>query len=281
MRYSRIAHPPDQTYISTTAVLCGEFLKLTVASMITFVVDCGSDVRRFRDLLRVEFIDNRKDFLKLFVPSGLYVVQNNLQFIATSNLPAEIFQVLTNMKIVTTAIFSVIMLGKAQTKLQWGSIIALTAGIAIVQLSQSKSSSVSENQNKMIGLICVLSSACTSGFAGVYFEKVLKSTSSSVWVRNIQLAIIGIGFSSVACIANDYDKIEELGFFYAYDNIVAMVIILSALGGLVVAVVVKYADNVLKGIYVCTHVCLFVQMLSFTSCFLFDFSLVYYALYGQ
>ena len=247
MRYSRIAHPPDQTYISTTAVLCGEFLKLLVAGLISFFNDSGSDVRKFRELMRHEFVDNRKDFLKLFVPSGLYVVQNNLQFVATSNLPAEIFQVLANMKIVTTAVFSVTMLGKAQTRLQWASIIALTAGIGVVQLSQTSSGNVNENQNKMLGLICVLASACTSGFAGVYFEKVLKTTNSSVWVRNIQLAIIGIGFSSVACIANDYDKIALQGFFHGYDYIVLMVITLSALGGLVVAVVVKYADNVLKG----------------------------------
>ena len=247
MRYSRIAHPPDQTYIATTAVLSGEFLKLITSSLISFVVDCGCDIRRFRDLMRVEFVDNRKDFLKLFVPSGLYVIQNNLQFIATSNLPAEIFQVLTNMKIVTTAIFSVTMLGKEQTRVQWGSILALTAGIAVVQLSQTKGGNIHDNQNKMLGLICVITSACTSGFAGVYFEKVLKSTTSSIWVRNIQLAIIGIGFSSVACIASDYDKIEAQGFFFGYDKIVAAVITLSALGGLVVAVVVKYADNVLKG----------------------------------
>ena len=247
MRYSRIAHPADQAYITTTAVLVAEVLKLLTSSILCFGLDCNFDIRRFRDLLRVEFVDGRKEFLKLFVPSGLYVVQNNLQYIATSNLPAEVYQVLSNMKIVTTAIFSVLMLSKKQTSLQWTSIIALTLGIAIVQVSQSKGSSRGENQNQFLGLIAVLSAACTSGFAGVYFEKVLKSTNSSIWLRNIQLALIGLGFGSVACIASDYDKIVEKGFFYGYDLIVMAVIFLAALGGLVVAVVVKYADNVLKG----------------------------------
>ncbi len=40
---------------------------------------------------------------------------------------------------------------------------------------------------QMIGLGAVLSSTLTSGFAGVYFEKILKTGPTSVWIRNIQL----------------------------------------------------------------------------------------------
>ena len=247
MRYSRISHSSDQSYITTTAVFVAEMIKLVISSILCFSYDCKLDMNRFKDLLRVEFIDGRKEFFKLFIPSGLYVIQNNLQYIATSNLPAEVYQVLANMKIVTTALFSVMMLGKKQSSLQWFSILALTLGIGIVQVSQGKDSGKVSGQNKILGLICVLSGACTSGFAGVYFEKVLKSTNSSIWLRNIQLAIIGIGFSGITCIASDYEAIKSKGFFFAYDSIVWIVILLAASGGLVVAVVVKYADNVLKG----------------------------------
>lgn len=38
-----------------------------------------------------------------------------------------------------------------------------------------------------VGLVAVLVACCSSGFAGVYFEKILKETKQSVWVRNIQL----------------------------------------------------------------------------------------------
>ena len=40
---------------------------------------------------------------------------------------------------------------------------------------------------QLIGLTAVLSSTLTSGFAGVYFEKILKTGPASVWIRNIQL----------------------------------------------------------------------------------------------
>jgi UDP-sugar transporter A1/2/3 len=39
----------------------------------------------------------------------------------------------------------------------------------------------------------------------------------------------------------------ERGFFQGYSPVVALVICLQALGGLVVAAVIKYADNILKG----------------------------------
>jgi hypothetical protein len=39
----------------------------------------------------------------------------------------------------------------------------------------------------MMGFGAVLSATLTSGFAGVYFEKILKTGPTSVWVRNIQL----------------------------------------------------------------------------------------------
>lgn len=46
---------------------------------------------------------------------------------------------------------------------------------------------------------------------------------------------------------NDGPKVTEKGFFFGYDYVVWTVICLQSFGGLVVAVVVKYADNILKG----------------------------------
>lgn len=40
--------------------------------------------------------------------------------------------------------------------------------------------------------------------------------------------------------------ISEKGFFWGYDSFVWFTVIQNALGGLLVAVVVKYADNILK-----------------------------------
>lgn len=41
--------------------------------------------------------------------------------------------------------------------------------------------------SQFVGLMAVLTACFSSGFAGVYFEKILKETKQSVWIRNIQL----------------------------------------------------------------------------------------------
>lgn len=45
---------------------------------------------------------------------------------------------------------------------------------------------------KTLGLTAVILACCTSGFAGVYFEKILKGQKVSVWMRNIQLGLFSI-----------------------------------------------------------------------------------------
>lgn len=41
--------------------------------------------------------------------------------------------------------------------------------------------------SQFVGVMAVLVACCSSGFAGVYFEKILKESKQSVWIRNIQL----------------------------------------------------------------------------------------------
>lgn len=153
------------------------------------------------------------------------------------------------LKILTTALFSVMMLGKPLSRLQWLALFILFCGVALVQVqpSDSSSSKVPVEQRPLLGLVAVLVQCCLSGFAGVYFEKILKGTNQSIWLRNVQLGIIGSVIGLITMEINDGPKVTEKGFFFGYDYVVWTVICLQSFGGLVVAVVVKYADNILKG----------------------------------
>ena len=66
-------------------------------------------------------------------------------------------------------------------------------------------------------------------------------------MRNIQLSILAIPLGIFVCFTKHGAGIAENGFFFGYDLFVVYLVFLNATGGLLVAVVVKYADNILKG----------------------------------
>jgi drug/metabolite transporter (DMT)-like permease len=195
MRYTIVFSPPGERYFTSTAVLNAEIMKFFISLAACFYFDCGGSTKEFQELVQKELIDNKIDWLKLTVPSLLYTVQNSLQYVSMALLSAPVFQVLYQMKIITTALFSVLLLAKRITGFQWFSVVALAAGVSLVQLSQLDDNADNKS-NSLAGLISVLLSCLTSGFAGVYFEMVLKSSNASIWLRNIQLSLIG-GFLSL------------------------------------------------------------------------------------
>ncbi len=75
-------------------------------------------------------------------------------------------------------------------------------------------------------------------FAGVFFEGVLKHSTVSLWVRNIQLASYGVIVGLMgAYMGPDRRDIEENGFFYAYSWTVWGSVALNSGGGIIVALV--------------------------------------------
>jgi UDP-sugar transporter A1/2/3 len=74
----------------------------------------------------------------------------------------------------------------------------------------------------------------------------LKGSQTTLWVRNIQLGTLGF-IGSIAISLLDYDIIQSKGFFYKWDYLTVLVVLNQAIGGLVVAIVVKYADSIMKG----------------------------------
>lgn len=124
---------------------------------------------------------------------------------------------------------------------------------ASLQVQQEKTKESSNmggggvEQNYGAGLVAVVISCLSSGFAGVYFEKILKGSSASVWVRNVQLGIFGTALGLLGLWWRDGAAVARRGFLFGYTGMVWCVVCNQALGGLLVAVVVKYADNILKG----------------------------------
>ncbi|CAK8985599.1 UDP-N-acetylglucosamine transporter (Golgi UDP-GlcNAc transporter) (Solute carrier family 35 member A3), partial [Durusdinium trenchii] len=240
MRYSRLPREgSNELYLVSTAVLSGEAMKILVSLVL------ASFSYSPREIWHLFF---SRDALTMLIPAALYSFQNGLQYVAASNLDVSVCQVLYQMKLVTTALFSVTMLGRQLSRNQWLGILACAAGVAVVQLATVETQhNASENQQVWVGFLAVTTACVTSGLAAVYTEKIFKTGNTSLWVRNMHLAAWSLLAVGGAMYLKDGSKISQKGFFFRWDLIVCIVVLLQALGGMAVAVVAKYADNISKG----------------------------------
>lgn len=244
LRFTRTISSGEM-YFSTTAVFLTEVIKLLL-SLGMLTKEMGS-LGRLKNTLVDNIVFSPKELLKLSVPSVVYAIQNNMAFVALSNLDAAVYQVTYQLKIPCTALCTVLMLHRSLSRLQWFSVFMLCGGVILVQWKPAEVTKVQIEQNPFVGFVAVAIAVLCSGFAGVYFEKVLKSSDTSLWVRNIQMYLSGILVTIIGVYMTDGEQILEKGFFYGYTPWVCFVVFLASVGGLYTSVVVKYTDNIMKG----------------------------------
>jgi len=93
----------------------------------------------------------------------------------------------------------------------------------------------------LVGFLAALGACFASGFGGVYMEMVLKGSSTSIWLRNAQLAIFGASTATWVVLQEG-----EVNLTRGYTPWVWLMAFTVASGGLLVAAVLKYADNILR-----------------------------------
>ena len=230
-------------FLNSSAVTFCEVLKLIISFIVVIFKERSSTFKH----LKVAIFEKNTEFLKLSIPALLYALQNNLIFLAVENIPASVFLILSQTKLLLAAIFSILLLNRKFSIQQWISLVLLTVGITIVQLSDLPSDNLKKTQKPLIGIAAVFISCFSSGFAGVYFEKMLKNSKVDLFTRNIQLGTFGLIFSLIGMALKDWKRILKKGIFHGYTNLAWSVVGVQAIGGIVVSLVVNYADNVLKG----------------------------------
>ncbi len=263
-RYTRDSKKEEDLYVVNHLIIITEFVKFVLANVLEYKVTNGQLMKSIKE----NIIDQPIDALKITIPSLLYLLQNTLLYVALSNLSAPMFQVTYQSKLLTTALVSVIMLQRKYSLKQWICLTTLGMGVATVVLGakeksadeDASASSPSDEdkppQSLAKGLSAVSVACLCSALAGVYFEKVLKKSTTnangdqkkpvSLWMRNIQMAFFSViiaFFNAFNATGSDATK----PFMHGFDFWVWMVVLLQAGGGLLVAAVIKYADNVLKG----------------------------------
>lgn len=285
----RAARTQEEKFSTSVAVTVAEVLKLVTCLAVLWFEE--SSIHQAYSSIKTHILDDHMGTLKVAVPSFVYYIQNNLLYVGSTHLDAATSQVVYQLKILTTAIFSVFMLGKRLTKLQWISLLVLFVGVAMIEALAVKSShstgdsltndtlvngqppksdSSHRVENPALGFLAILIACCLSGFAGVYFERILKSSNHvSLWIRNIQLSVLSIPFGLFQVFVAERDYLSTHGMFHGFTALTWLCIALQVQGGLLVALVVKYANNILKGF--ATSLAILISTLA--SMVLFNFTL--------
>ncbi|KAH7161624.1 nucleotide-sugar transporter-domain-containing protein [Dactylonectria macrodidyma] len=334
MHYSRVMPPSgDHRYFTSTAVFLNEVIKLAVSLTLAIYETSKTLAPTTPATVLFEQIYNSVfagDGWKLAVVAAFYTLQNLLQYVAVGNLDAVHFQILYQLKIIITALFSVKLLRRHLTPKRWFALVILTLGVCIVSLPQSDPSSsgslpvlhdmtdhffprslhelghapvdfasggsLSKRSatyqgidhdlpppdplmDYSVGLSAVLVAASVSGLTSVYFEKLLKDspTQASVWIRNVQLSFYSL-FAALfgGVMWQDGTGIREHGFFEGYNWVVWSAVILQAAGGLIVSVVIRDTDNIVKNF--ATSISIIVSFV--ISVFVFNFEVTFTFILG-
>ena len=283
-RYTRAGIPEQDLYNVNHLVLVIELGKLVLSLALECYVTNGHIVQS----LQWHMLQQPRDALKILIPAILYLVQNTLLYVALSNLTAPMFQVTYQAKLVTTAVVSVFLLQRQYSLQQWTCLFVLSLGVAIVVLGETTGSSSSNSaarsatatadgvaaQSLALGLTAVTIACFSSALAGVYFEMVLKKPTTSttttttannnnnintepqhpppsLWMRNIQLSFFSVVIAALQGFFkhdSNLAKYPDHSYLHGFGFWAWTLVLLQAGGGLLVAAVIKYADNVLKGL---------------------------------
>lgn len=107
-----------------------------------------------------EVLGRPEESVKLVVPAAVYAFQNNILYEALTYLDSVTYQVTYQLKILTTALFSVLVLGRALHPRQWVALVMLTLGVTIVQVCSLLASGAS---NRLGSVAMLFLRSCLSG----------------------------------------------------------------------------------------------------------------------
>jgi UDP-sugar transporter A1/2/3 len=195
---------------------------------------------------------------KMAVPALMYLFMNMLGFVSLNRIDAGTFAVIQQSKIFFTALFQWVFFGRTLSQAKMCALFTLVLGVLLISLEARPShtactsgagetpSSAVEQQGfagYILGVVAVTLDCLLSGLATVYFEKVLKTTTLTVWDRNVQLAF----YSMLIYIPwSVYDHPADP--LHGWSRNTVVVALLGAVGGILVALVIKYADGLAKNI---------------------------------
>lgn len=227
-------------YSGINVALLSDLLKFPCLAVAVAVFKSpGAVLPTARDVLR-------KNPFALCWVGAAYAAQNVLYFVCLGHITASGYQVLSQSKLLFTACFMRVIIGKKFSRTQAIALALLLGGTIATQMAEATGPVLGSKGNVYLGGGLTVLSALLSALPNVFYESRLKDTEQDDWVLNAQLTLwITVWVFGIQLWATG---LPELGtFFVGFTPLVWVVIGLKVLNCLLVPACLKYADNILYG----------------------------------
>ncbi|XP_040200744.1 probable UDP-sugar transporter protein SLC35A4 [Rana temporaria] len=179
-------------------------------------------------------------------PAILYGANNNLVIHMQHFMDPSSFQVLSNLKIVSTALLYSIFLGQRLSIRKWFAMFLLTAAGVFYSYGGfqdvEKTSAATQLYISLPGLLIMVIYCLISGMSAVYTEMTLKTQKIPLNLQNIFLYSFGIVINLLAHLSGSHNGV----FLDGFSIWVFVIVITQAFNGLIMSVVMKHSSNITR-----------------------------------
>lgn len=191
-------------------------------------------------------LESRFEVLRSGVPGFCYLLMNTLTFVAVSNIGPGEYAVTQKLRVLFVALFSYWGLGKNVGCRRWFALVSLCFGVFLVHASMklhSDDAGPPSQANLGVGVSATLGASFLSAVAGVYCEKILKESSTSLWIRNVHFSVYGCLMGIIGLFATgNAEQVMTDGIFAGCSTLVIWAIVCNSIGGILVSLAIKYVD---------------------------------------
>ncbi|OQR66179.1 CMP-sialic acid transporter 1-like [Tropilaelaps mercedesae] len=232
-------------YNSTLVVTATELLKLLIATAFLLKKWDLSELRAlFRRYWRVPLL--------YVLPSSLYCISNNLVFLNLQSFDPITYNVLLQLRIVLTGILFQLFFKRVLSRIQWLSLIGLTAGCVVKQLgAKGPTGRAIDGLLQLVNWkgVFLLSQILCSCLAGILNEVFLKDDTGPIMLNNFCMysTSVAANLFAVTIRGSFYDIIdtEQLSQILCIPHVLAIVVN-GAASGMMIPIFLSHFNSITR-----------------------------------
>ncbi|RUS78729.1 hypothetical protein EGW08_013516 [Elysia chlorotica] len=196
-------------------------------------------------LNQVPMFSGVKRVLPFSIPALCYCVNNNLSVYMQDQMDPATYQVLSNLKIASTAIFYRLIIKRRLMTLQWVSlgVLMFAGGLNSYTGLKAKSRSLQDIHISALGVAMSAIYCSVSGFSGVYTEYILKKDAViPLALQNCYMYIFGVILNGLLM----FYQSGDMNIYHSFTKYTWAAVISQAFNGLAMSFIMKHSSNITR-----------------------------------